>query len=102
MLARLPLTAAARHLIAVVVLVALWGLFFWRIFTPNPLDRLIFADVDFVQHYYAFASYQVERLWQGQFPLWNPYNHAGDPFAGNIQFAAFYPPRFLGALLWVG
>ncbi|MFQ3645447.1 MAG: hypothetical protein SNJ80_00820, partial [Anaerolinea sp.] len=100
MLARLPLTAAARHLIAVVVLVALWGLFFWRIFTPNPLDRLIFADVDFVQHYYAFASYQVERLWQGQFPLWNPYNHAGDPFAGNIQFAAFYPPRFLGALLW--
>jgi hypothetical protein len=100
MLARLPLTAAARHLIAVVVLAALWGLFFWRIFTPNPLDRLIFADVDFVQHYYAFASYQVERLWQGQFPLWNPYNHAGDPFAGNIQFAAFYPPRFIGALLW--
>lgn len=100
MFRRLPLTAAARHLIAVVVLAALWGLFFWRVLTPNVLDRVIFADVDFVQHYYAFASYQVERLWQGQFPLWNPYNHAGDPFAGNIQFAAFYPPRFIGALLW--
>jgi hypothetical protein len=100
MLARLPLTAAARHLLAVCALAALWGVFFWRIFTPNAHDRLIFADVDFVQHYYAFASYQVERLWAGQFPLWNPYNHAGDPFAGNIQFAAFYPPRFLGALLW--
>ncbi|XWX04479.1 YfhO family protein [Aggregatilineales bacterium SYSU G02658] len=99
MLARLS-TTAARHLAPVGVLCALWGLFFWRVLIPNPLDRLIFADVDFVQHYYAFASYQVERLWEGQFPLWNPYNHAGDPFAGNIQFAAFYPPRFVGALLW--
>jgi hypothetical protein len=89
-----------RHLIAAGVLCGLWGLFFWRILTPNLLDRLIFADVDFVQHYYAFAAYQAERLRQGELPLWNPYNHAGDPFAGNIQFAAFYPPRWISALLW--
>jgi hypothetical protein len=83
----------------IAILILLWMLFFWRTLTPNPIDRVIFAEGDFTQHYYAFASYQVERLWQGQFPLWNPYNHSGDPFAGNIQFSAFYPPRLIGALL---
>lgn len=88
-----------RSLLPFALLTLLWALFFWRILTPNPIDRMIFAEGDFTQHYYAFASYQVERLWQGEFPLWNPYNHSGDPFAGNIQFSAFYPPRLIGALL---
>src|SRR5690606_3374946 len=85
-------------LVAVAVLTALWLLFFWRILTPSPTDRLIFQKGDFTQHYYAFASYQVERLWQGEFPLWNPYNYAGDSFVGNVQFSSFYPPRWLTAL----
>jgi hypothetical protein len=85
-------------LIAIAVLTALWLLFFWRILTPSTMDRLIFQKGDFTQHYYAFASYQVERLWQGEFPLWNPYNYAGDSFVGNVQFSSFYPPRWLAAL----
>ncbi|HEX2619027.1 MAG TPA: YfhO family protein, partial [Phototrophicaceae bacterium] len=85
--------------LAIFLLTFLWVLFFWRILTPTPQDRLIFEPGDFTQHYYAFADYQVERINQGQFPLWNPYNHSGDPFAGNIQFAAFYPPRYLMAAL---
>jgi hypothetical protein len=91
-----------RNLLPIVLLTLLWALFFWRILTPNLIDRVIFAEGDFTQHYYAFAGYQVERLWRGEFPLWNPYNHSGDPFAGNIQFSAFYPPRLIGALLWGG
>lgn len=87
-------------LAAIAMLTALWLLFFWRILTPSPTDRLIFQKGDFTQHYYAFASYQVERLWQGEFPLWNPYNYAGDSFVGNIQFSAFYPPRWLAALVF--
>ncbi len=85
-------------LAAIAVLTVLWLLFFWRVLTPSPTDRLIFQKGDFTQHYYAFASYQVDRLWQGEFPLWNPYNYAGDSFAGNIQFGSFYPPRWLTAL----
>ena len=85
-------------LAAIAVLTALWLLFFWRILTPSPTDRLIFQKGDFTQHYYAFASYQVERLWEGEFPLWNPYNYAGDSFVGNVQFSSFYPPRWLTAL----
>jgi hypothetical protein len=85
-------------LAAIAVLSALWLLFFWRILTPSTIDRLIFQKSDFTQHYYAFASYQVERLWQGEFPFWNPYNYAGDSFVGNVQFSSFYPPRWLTAL----
>jgi hypothetical protein len=96
---RLSGSNIAINLIAVLVLTLLWALFFWRLLTPAQADRLIFPEGDFTQHYYAFADYQTERLVRGEFPLWNPYNHAGDPFAGNIQFVAFYPPRLLSAVI---
>ena len=88
-----------RHLSVVVLLTLLWALFFWRLLTPNPVDRVVFPEGDFTQHYYAFSVYQVDRLADGEFPLWNPYNHSGDPFAANIQFVAFYPPRLIAAAL---
>jgi hypothetical protein len=93
------LTPRTSALIALGILSLLWALFFWRLLTPAPADRVIFAEGDFTQHFYAFWEYQVERLVGGEFPLWNPYNHAGDPFAGNIQLASFYPPRLLSAWL---
>lgn len=86
-------------LVSMLVLTLLWMLFFWRLLTPNAADRVIFPEGDFTQHYFAFSDYQMQRLAQGEFPLWNPYNHAGDPFAANIQFVAFYPPRLLAALI---
>lgn len=90
---------ARSTLFILVILSILWALFFWRLLTPTPADRVLFAEGDFTQHYFAFSDYQVERLARGEFPLWNPYNHAGDPFAGNIQFVAFYPPRLLAAFI---
>jgi len=87
-------------LICVVVLTLLWALFFWRFLTPNPVDQLRFAEGDFTLHYYAFASYQVEQIQDGNtFPLWNPYNYAGDPFMGNVQWATWYPLRFVTAMM---
>ncbi|RMG71609.1 MAG: hypothetical protein D6711_14925, partial [Chloroflexi bacterium] len=84
----------------VLVLSFLCYFFFWRLLTPNEVDRLrINPEGDFIQHYYAFSEYQAMRLLNGEFPLWNPYNHAGDPFASNIQTAAFYPPRLLAIAL---
>lgn len=82
-------------LIVLPLLTGIWLLFFWRILTPVAGDRVTFVEGDFTHHYYAFAAYQVDQLWAGQFPLWNPYNHSGAPFAANIQNAAFYPPRLL-------
>ena len=86
-------------LIALIVLTALWAFFFWRLLTPADGDRALFAPGDFPVHFYAFSSYQMERLWDGDLPLWNPYNYGGEPFAANPQFATWYPPRWVAGLL---
>ncbi|MFW5772334.1 MAG: YfhO family protein [Phototrophicaceae bacterium] len=80
---------------AVLILVLLWLLFFWRIFTPAAADQTSFADSDFSGQFVTFAAYQFERLSAGELPLWNPYNNAGLPFIADTQAAALYPPRLL-------
>jgi hypothetical protein len=88
------MTHSRSHLIALAVLTLLWGLFFWRILTPNTGDRLIFAEGDFTVQFFSNADYQVERIHNGQLvPQWNPYNYGGEPFAADLQVAAWYPPR---------
>lgn len=84
-------------LFAVIVLAGLWLLFFWRLLTPVAGDRVIFQKGDFPLHYFAFSDYQVERMEHGAIPLWNPYNYGGDPFAANVQWAVWYPPRWIAA-----
>ncbi len=84
-------------LFAVIVLAALWVLFFWRLLTPVAGDRVIFQEGDFPLHYFAYSDYQVERMSGGAIPLWNPYNYGGDPFAANVQWAVWYPPRWIAA-----
>lgn len=96
---RLKRVAARPAVVAVASLTLLWVLFFWRLLTPTVQDRVIFAKGDFTLHYFSFSDYQAERLWQGEIPLWNPYNHAGDPFAANVQWATWYPPRWIAVLL---
>ena len=96
------LNTIARHPLAtgIGVLTLLWLLFFWRILIASPDDRLIFEqDGDFILHFYAPIAYQIERAWDGDVPLWNPYNYGGEPSAANIQNGTFYPPRYLVALL---
>lgn len=81
--------------LAVILLIALWGLYFWRIFTPNEADALSLTDGDFSGQFVAFMGYQTTRLAEGKIPLWNPYNFAGHPFLADTQSAVFYPPRLL-------
>ncbi len=92
---RAPSTAAA------VILTALWALFFWRLFTPSAADRVIFVQGDFPIHYFAHHDYyaEIRRIFQGHLLLWNPYNYAGDPLAANMQWAVWYPLRWLMAVL---
>jgi len=96
---RLKTLASRPALVAVIILSALWGLFFWRLLTPTEPDRVIFEKGDFPLHYFSYSDYQVERMWQGEIPLWNPYNYGGDPFAANVQWAVWYPPRWIAALI---
>lgn len=77
------------------VLVLLWAVYFWRLWSPNPANRVSFPEGDYSGQFLAFGAYQAERLLAGEIPLWNPYNNAGHPFLADTQAAVFYPPRIL-------
>ncbi|MBZ0283547.1 MAG: YfhO family protein [Anaerolineae bacterium] len=78
---------------AVLILLALWLFFFWRLFTPIEADQASIKQGDFSGQFVAFAAYQYQRIAAGEVPLWNPYNNGGLPFIGDTQAAVFYPPR---------
>jgi hypothetical protein len=89
--------------LAVIVLIALWLLFFWRLFTPIEVDQASLKSGDFSGQFVTFAAYQYNRWTQGEVPLWNPYNNGGLPFIADTQAAVFYPPRLLTiALAYAG
>lgn len=96
---RLRIILTHPHFVAVGVLTFLWVVFFWRLYTPVIEDRVIFPQGDFTELYFSFSSYQAERLMDGDIPLWNPYNHAGSPFAADPQASVFYPPRWISIAL---
>ncbi len=81
--------------LAVLLLVALWLLFFWRLLTPIEGDQASLKKGDFSGQFVAFAAYQYDRLTAGEVPLWNPYNNGGLPFLADTQSAVFYPPRLV-------
>lgn len=93
------MTALARirsnqDLRAIALLVLLWLLFFWRLFTPIASDQASLKTGDFSGQFVAFGAYQFERLSRGEIPLWNPYNNGGLPLIADTQAAVFYPPRW--------
>ncbi|MBL8144978.1 MAG: hypothetical protein JNL34_01220 [Anaerolineae bacterium] len=89
------LRRAAPDLLAIALLVALWLLFFWRLFTPVAADQASLRLGDFSGQFVTFGGYQASRMCAGEWPLWNPYNNAGLPFAADTQAAVFYPPRWV-------
>jgi hypothetical protein len=94
-----PRRRFASDALAVLALVALWGVYFWRILTPSGADALSLTEGDFSGQFVAFMGYQTDRLSHGEIPLWNPYNYAGHPFLADTQSAVFYPPRLLTVAL---
>lgn len=65
--------------------------FFWPLFVPGA-GRMYFEGGDFIDQFYAFASFEVASFAAGELPLWNPYAYAGSPFWADIQAAVAYPP----------
>ncbi len=79
----------------ITVLILLWLLFFWRLFTPVQADQASLKLGDFSGQFVTFAGYQYQRFAAGEVPLWNPYNNGGLPFIADTQAAVFYPPRLV-------
>ena len=61
-----------------------------------PPDFLIgTARADLGQQFLAWRAFAAASLRAGHWPLWNPYNYAGEPFLGGFQSAVFYPANVL-------
>ena len=84
-----------KDMVATALLLALWLVFFWRLFTPVTADQASLRQGDFSGQFVAFGAYQYQRMSQGEIPLWNPWNNGGMPFLADPQTAVFYPPRLL-------
>lgn len=91
-----------RDWYAVLVLLALWVLFFWRYFAPNPVDRVALPTGDFTDHFYVLRSFAFDQLRAGHFPLWGGMGvFSVYPFQADPESALFYPPAILNLLLWL-
>lgn len=81
------------------LLLLLAALFLWRLWTPNPADRHVFAYGDFVEQFYPLRRFAADELKAGRLPLWNPHIYSGTPALADPQWAALYPSAWLSALL---
>ena len=88
----------------ILILTLLPLLFFWRLITPNPADRMHIAAGDFTEQYFPLRAFAAQEWSQGRVPLWNPYLYGGQPALADIQSGALYPPHVIEslALSWGG
>jgi hypothetical protein len=88
----------------IVLLAFLPLLFFWRLITPNPADRMTIAAGDFTEQYFPLRAFAAQEWVAGHIPLWNPYLFGGQPALADIHSGALYPPHILESLLlgWSG
>lgn len=54
---------------------------------------------EFFGQFNGWGAVMQQSLEDGEWPLWNPLEHAGVPLAANYQSAIFYPPRIFHAFL---
>ncbi len=88
----------------IVILSLLPLLFFWRVITLNPADRLHLKAGDFTEQYFPLRAFSARAWVNGHVPLWNPHIFGGQPGLADIQSGALYPPHVLQSLAlgWMG
>ena len=97
----MPSRPDRRDLYAVLALIALWGLFFWRYLTPVEIDRVALPAGDFTDHFYVLRSVAYDELKAVRFPLWGRGVFNVYPFQADPESALFYPPAALNLLAWL-
>lgn len=70
-------------------------LFWWQLWTPDPIDRATIPEGDFAGQYYPLQLFAARELAAGRLPAWNPYINAGQPGLADIQTGFYYPPHLL-------
>jgi hypothetical protein len=74
-------------LIALLLLTAALGVFFWKLLLTN----MILARGDTFFYIYPYWSAAADALRSGRLPLWNPQSFMGAPFLANSQAGTLYP-----------
>ena len=82
-----------------IVLLLLPLLFWWRLWAPDPADRMAIPAGDFSSQYYPLQSFAAQELAAGRLPTWDAYLNAGQPGLGDIQTGFFYPLNLLPNLV---
>lgn len=85
--------AAASLLLLVLLALA----FHWPLVVSAPGQ--IIDTPDITKYFVWLHQYSRDTIASGHFPLWNPYNFAGTPFAANPSLTVFYPPTWISLLL---
>src|SRR5512135_2632041 len=88
----LPARSRGRDMAALLVILAVWLVFFWPLFTPVQADRAQLEPGDFTLQFLAFRRFGLSELRQGRWPLWMPCVDSGYPYVADPQSASFYPP----------
>ncbi|MDZ4720581.1 MAG: hypothetical protein SH847_19175, partial [Roseiflexaceae bacterium] len=94
MMLRRRMQAIAPDIGALLLLIILPMLVFWRIWASNPDDRIMFGG-DILMGAFPTRVFVHQLTSLGQLPLWNPYQLGGMPLAGDIQVAPFYLPNLI-------
>lgn len=81
-----------RALLPVLVIVAAWTIFFWRIITPTPADRLTFQQGDFTLQFLAYRQIAYRQIRDSRFPVFTECVYSGYPFQEDPQSQVLYPP----------
>ncbi|HEX6179003.1 MAG TPA: hypothetical protein VF057_11635 [Thermoanaerobaculia bacterium] len=78
-------------LVAVATIVSSVTAWFWDVVFAG---RAFYAR-DIFHYHYPMKRIVAEALKKGEWPMWSPYFHAGQPMAANPAYEVFYPPQLL-------
>jgi hypothetical protein len=83
--------------LAALLLAALWWQ--WRVERTILSTALTYVNFDLYAYYYPTTRFAFRELFAGHWPLWNPYQLAGEPFFANQQHGLLYPLNALFLVL---
>ncbi|HEY4084552.1 MAG TPA: YfhO family protein [Bryobacteraceae bacterium] len=71
--------------------------FHWKTLLTDQYTALVGSEA--INQTYAWLHFWLQSVWHGHLPLWDPYEFAGRPFAGETQTGAWYPLHLLFAVV---
>ena len=74
-----------------------WASYEWEGYPNGPPTRGLGADN--LRIFYPLRKLGIEQVRAGEWPIWNPYNFAGNTLLATYQTAVFHPLSFLFLIL---